>query len=479
MVGIDFNEPPFDIESGRYNWDVFHASPHARAKEKMLRHALKVASLATGAGAAGILYKAKSAYDRFIQRAAEKRQRQSQIPEFYEKRRKRTIYPDYVPLETPGYCENNSRQNNSEASVTFLTRDEENMSSGGLNTNGGITTCRLSFPSKSCSLSRADRMSCAVTPAFQGRRRFKDENTVTGGKQTVYYNRLFTHTELKEFWRAGCCAHAKQSIVGSTTTQNDNTLLPYNTDLDAELDYNQANGGVKFKQVKMLVYRRSVEHYFQNQCNMNLEFCMYFIKTKRALPRNSAGNTYNHPQSLTDLMDKIFNDTGGGADEMYGSGSAPNVGGVTNWNRRDIGDPGVDPTNQSYFRRYYTCQRKKKFCLRPGEAIKIQCSYPACKLFNGYSYVDYAEYPGICINMMYTVNGQLVGDSTANSNTVSTSSGKFIHLTTYYATVKVFETCKNFKGDYSGSGFTTITDANQMAISEETDATKTYTKETN
>lgn len=65
-MDIDFNEPPFDIESGRYNWDVFHASPHARAKEKMLRNALKMASLATGAGAVGLLYKAKRAYQRFM-----------------------------------------------------------------------------------------------------------------------------------------------------------------------------------------------------------------------------------------------------------------------------------------------------------------------------------------------------------------------------------------------------------------------------
>lgn len=59
MSGLDFNEPPWDVESGlgRYSdsWNAFHASPHARAQENLFKWGVKGLNAAVLAGGGTIL----------------------------------------------------------------------------------------------------------------------------------------------------------------------------------------------------------------------------------------------------------------------------------------------------------------------------------------------------------------------------------------------------------------------------------------
>lgn len=59
MTGVDFNEPPWDVEEGlgRYSksWNAFHASPHARAQENLLKWGVKGLNAAVLAGGGTIL----------------------------------------------------------------------------------------------------------------------------------------------------------------------------------------------------------------------------------------------------------------------------------------------------------------------------------------------------------------------------------------------------------------------------------------
>lgn len=460
MPGIDFNEPPFDIESGRYDWGVFHASPHARAKEKMLRHALKMASLATGAGAAGILYKAKEAYDRFRQRAAKKRQRQSQLSDFYP-RRKRTIYEDYVPLETPGYCENKPVNKPSQNNGGDTIKTQESGNSVVMyrkSTGNDVNNLLVIAPKRGGQrLSKPQYIQFCSMPAFHGRKIETAQIEWTSPNQSIatkiYYDNQFL---------ANCYECANRAIANQSQTSVNAETGSYpmlNGDLAAQSAASFL-GNQNLKRTSWVVYNRKVIDRFVNTSVTTVTFTLYYMRTANPLGR-VATNTTPHPNSLLDLLNAMQNDAAG-SDQFFRTTN--NLADGTVLRKRSHTTYGQNPIDYPGVKRYYKCFRTRVFTLKPGESCNIQTILPGKKVLNGGTYVDYWEYPGTTYTVLIRAQATLVGEE--GSSNVSYGNGQYQHISEISASCRILPMQISYKQDFGVP--VSISEANQEIMNVET-----------
>lgn len=386
----------------------------------------------------------------------QKRQRQSQIPEFMQSRRKRTKYPDYVPLEKPVGYENQSSSAGTIKSPNNRSSEIMLRKSTGNDVNNILVTASRRQGQR---LSRGQYIQFSMMPAFHGRKIISEQIDIVSPNQSVNCRIMYDNAFLANLYECANKAVGNQSAtqLNGETGSYQQLALGLRTQIASAYDANQ-----NLKRTTWIVYNRKVIDRFVNSSTTTLTFTLYYMRVGNPLGKYTTLTDDKHPTSLAGLLSSMLGDAQGSDQFLRLGGTLSD--GTTGLYKRSHLTYGQNPIQYPGVKRYYKCFKTRVFTLKPGEMCNVQHVLPGMKILNGGTWVDYYEYPGTTYTLLTRVQAQLVG-SELNTD-VTYGNGQYQHISEISASSKILPIVQNIKQDFGIPN--TVTEANQEQMNVET-----------